>query len=650
DIDNCLQSDGQWTPEALAICELFAGVAAVEVSQSERGMHLFGYASVILAHRNKNIPLGIELYTHNRFVALTDKNTIGQIGPDASEQLATFIEKYGLGAQERSTSPQNASGGQSVDMLHQWPYNGPGVHPDDGELIRIALKSGKRTASAYFNEAHVCFESLWTADADALARRYPSQNGYDAYDASSADIALASHLAYWTRKNAARIERLMRQSALARTKWDDRPDYLPRTIDNACKSLTSMTDEYVVPSATLLTDWPAPLPIVPSLLPVPAFEPSLLPSALRPWCIDIAARMSVPLDMVAIPALVQAGALIGRRIGIRPEARTDWLEVGNLWGVIVAPPGALKSPVMTDVLKPIKRLEVKAADGNKLAKAEHEARVAISKIAEKEAKAAMKDGDTEHAMQIMLQNAVPERPPEKRYIINDCTVEKLGELCADNPDGLLIYRDEVMSLFGELEQSEKISQRGFFLSGWGGQEAYTFDRIGRGTTRIPAVNLSLIGTTQPDRLKRFISENLASLNDGMVQRLQLLSWPDMLPNWTPCDRQVDAVARENAWKCFEALTNMKPDVVGAERDPFDDGSGIPFLRFTPDAQQMWNDFRCELESKLRDEDLPPALASHFAKYRGLVPRLALIMHFASEGFGLVTRVALSRAIELSAYL
>ncbi len=400
--------------------------------------------------------------------------------------------------------------------------------------------------------------------------------------------------------------------------------------------------------------WPDPLAIKPSLLAVPAFEVAFLPLQLRGWCVDIAERMSLPLDMIGIPALVQAGALIGRRIGIRPETRTDWLEVGNLWGCVVANPGALKTPAMAEVLKPLKRLELGAFETNKAVAADYAAKLALTKIMtdeqSKTARVALKKGAENEALSALSGISTPERPPEKRYLVNDCTVEKLGEICADNPDGVLVHRDEVMALFGDLEQTEKQSARGFFLSGWGGQESYTYDRIMRGTIRIQAVNLSLIGTTQPDRLKRFISDNLTTMNDGMVQRLQLLAWPDALSSWQSCDRLPDSNARDSAFNCYEGLTQFRLDMVGAERDAFDDGAGIPFLRFAPEASEVWFEYLIGLEAKLRDEDLSPALASHFAKYRGLVPRLALIQHLASNGTGPVSLDALSRALALAEYL
>jgi hypothetical protein len=49
-------------------------------------------------------------------------------------------------------------------------------------------------------------------------------------------------------------------------------------------------------------------------------------------------------------------------------------------------------------------------------------------------------------------------------------------------------------------------------------------------------------------------------------------------------------------------------------------------------------------------DLDPALESHFAKYRKLVPSLALISHLADGGVGPVSQAAMLRALSLTEYL
>lgn len=235
DIDGCLQPDGQWSPLALQLCGLFPG-AAIEVSASGTGLHIWAsYSGDMPAHACKNTALGIELYTQKRFVALgLPEGTVGDVATDCTLPLQAVIALYfppdsgdGL-AQEWTTDP-----------VPEW--RGP---VDDSELIRRA-SAAQSTGSAFGGKA--TFADLWEGNLEALERSYPDP--VRPYDASSADAALSQRLAYWTGRDCARIERLMRQSALARDKWDAHGSYLSRTILGA----VGRQEEVLVDKAPAMT-------------------------------------------------------------------------------------------------------------------------------------------------------------------------------------------------------------------------------------------------------------------------------------------------------------------------------------------------------------------------------------------------------------
>ena len=231
DIDNALQPDSTWSPLAQHLMQVWGGHVAIEVSQSGRGLHIFGWASSIPEHGCRNIPLGLELYHHERFVAFTDNMSAGAMDADTSDILAGVVASY---------FPKTSASRDVVDWTDTGAPHADGAHADDNELLQIMLRSCKKSAPATFNaENHVTFEDLWTANADKLSRKWPGQNGHDSFDRSSADSALAGHLAFWTAGNCERIERLMRLSALAREKWDDREDYLERTVLGALSTVSN---------------------------------------------------------------------------------------------------------------------------------------------------------------------------------------------------------------------------------------------------------------------------------------------------------------------------------------------------------------------------------------------------------------------------
>lgn len=125
-------------------------------------------------------------------------------------------------------------------------------------------------------------------------------------------------------------------------------------------------------------------------------------------------------------------------------------------------------------------------------------------------------------------------------------------------------------------------------------------------------------------------------------------YPDVTRGWRNVDRWPDAAAKQHAWEVFQRLDALDPAAVGAEAADGDDC--VPFLRFAPRAQGLFDDWHAELEGKIRSGDEHPALESHLAKYRSLVPSLALLFHLANGDQGPVGELATRKAIGWAAYL
>ena len=214
DIDNCATPAG-WSAQALEVAGWFPG-AAVEVSQSGTGLHIIG-SGIAPEHRMRDDARGLEFYTEGRFIALTGLQTTGDAGTDHTVALHGFTATYFA---PRERLPNGTPAEWTTGPNEHW--DGP---QDDDQLIERALRSS--SAAGVFT-GRASFADLWHADHDALGRTYPDTTGAAPYNASAADAALAGHLAFWTGKDCERIERLMRRSALARAKWDDREDYYLR--------------------------------------------------------------------------------------------------------------------------------------------------------------------------------------------------------------------------------------------------------------------------------------------------------------------------------------------------------------------------------------------------------------------------------------
>lgn len=395
------------------------------------------------------------------------------------------------------------------------------------------------------------------------------------------------------------------------------------------------------------------LPI--ALPPVAPFAEELLPVALRPWISDIAQRMQCPPDYPAVASIIALASVVGRQMAIRPKARDDWTVVANLWGAVIGRPALLKTPAIAEPLRMVAALEALARQDHEQAAKDFEADVLVREALTKDAKAriarAVKEENIGLAQAIAAESLdSPEAPARRRFLTQDSTVEKLGELLRDNPRGILIFRDELVGFLKVLDQEGREGSRAFYLEAWNGNGAFTFDRIGRGTVEIPAACVSIIGAIQPGPLRDYLSAAVAggAGDDGLLQRFQLAVWPDPSREWVNIDQWPDTAARQAARAVFTRLDSLDPLAIGARQE---EGDPVPWLRFDPEAQDAFNGWRQELEYRLRDNDLHPALESHLAKFRSLVPSLALLCHLADhpEG-GAVDAPSLLRALTWGEYL
>jgi hypothetical protein len=382
--------------------------------------------------------------------------------------------------------------------------------------------------------------------------------------------------------------------------------------------------------------WPEPQDIDTSLPPVASLERSMLPEPFSTWVFDIAERLErVPPDFVAVDALIAIASLVGRKICIRPKVYDTWECIPNLWGATIGRPASMKSPAQQAALKPLMRLATKATEDyeeahNEYVEIHKKVDAADDKALEDELRAATKhaakhdNGNRQGVEEVIEKMRNRERtalPLHMRYHTNDSTIEKLNELMKENPNGLLLSRDELSGFLRSMDREGHQSDRGFYLQCWNGDTSNVEDRIQRGFVYAPALCLSIVGGIQPGPLVSYINDAIAEKDraDGFLQRFQLTVWPDLLP-FRRVDKSPNLEAAGKVEEIFQALDTFDPVHFGATPQ---DG-GVPFVHFAPEAQEVFNAWRDEFEPEYTSGSYPAALESHFGKYKSLFPSLALL--------------------------
>ena len=400
----------------------------------------------------------------------------------------------------------------------------------------------------------------------------------------------------------------------------------------------------------LTDDWGDLEELPPRFRAAPALDTDLLPPSLSAYVADCSNRMRVPPEMIATPLLVALGSVFGKKVCVQPRSKdTNWIEYPNFWGVSILPPAMLKSPSLNAAMKFINELEAQAQHeyANAMAAWDSDERVRRLeiKLMETNARTALRSGDRLGAKR-QLDRASQVKPPvRKRFVISDATPEARLEILCENPNGVLLLRDELDGHIAQLKKDGYENARAQELQFFDGHQDYSDDRIKRGSHIAEGPRMALYGNLQPAKVEKYLMEmHKGGSDDGYIQRmLQLAVQPTISEEFELLDIRPSLEAEGAIRDLFKAAQSMRLD-----RNSLTQRIMPKVLKFDPDAQVEFDQFFVALENKLRSGGISnPVIAAHFGKYRGTLPKLALVMALAIDPFATsISLEAFRRAFSL----
>lgn len=212
DLDNVILEDGSLKPFASEIVKVMNSYT--EYSPSGKGLHVLCKLSSRMSdfgERHRNDEIGLEMYDSGRFFTVT-----GEIYGD-----------------EREISERTAEARKIYERY-------------------LRFENEKKSNLTYLSTSNEVFNSGLT-DNELWEKMFSSQHGHEILslsrgdlsgyggDHSRADLALCSHLAYWTNCDEVQMDRMFRQSGLMRSKWDERhgaQTYGAMTLGLALRTVT----------------------------------------------------------------------------------------------------------------------------------------------------------------------------------------------------------------------------------------------------------------------------------------------------------------------------------------------------------------------------------------------------------------------------
>ena len=177
DLDHCL--------DHIDFCDEFVETlqSYAEISKSNSGIHIICKGVLPNGNRRKN---NVEMYSSGRYFICT--------GNVYNKKYKTVIDCT-----------------ESIKILHSKYLGGDAPKIDRKNVIPITLSDQEIIDKARSCKSGLLFNILYGGNWQGV---YSSQ--------SEADLALCNQLAFWTQKNAEQMDRIFRNSALMREKWDKR--------------------------------------------------------------------------------------------------------------------------------------------------------------------------------------------------------------------------------------------------------------------------------------------------------------------------------------------------------------------------------------------------------------------------------------------
>ena len=257
---------------------------------------------------------------------------------------------------------------------------------------------------------------------------------------------------------------------------------------------------------------------------VPKFPLEILPHAVQKFVVEQSRVVGCDSGALAMAVLASFSGALDHRFKLRMLRNGHWWVSPRLWILLVGDPSRKKTPIINVALAEIEEHQKRVFQTYHTRLKEHESALAAYD---------KKSGQP--------RPTAPDKPP--RYVISDTTIEKLCEILARSPRGLIVKRDELAGWLSSMERyggkGSAGSDRASWLQAFDGG-GYAVDRISRGELYIENLSVSIIGGIQPERL----AELHGLTSDGLLQRfLPVMMGPATFPVDEPPSRAGDQFRR-----------------------------------------------------------------------------------------------------------
>lgn len=476
---------------------------------------------------------------------------------------------------------------------------------------------------------------------------YPSQ--------SEADQAFCDHLAFWTGRDAGRVDRIFRSSGLMREKWDRRAKgqetYGVLTINKAITNcgniyepeIRACSDRYPKGGEKVRTpeqmddEWDPPIPLG-KCRPRPMPE-DLIPGPVGAMVKAVSCFTETPYELAAGLGFVAVASAVAGKVEV--EVKPRYSESTNVMILPALETGNRKSEVVKLIFAPHLAWEKKAYA---------EAKPEIDRISSKNSAidARIKKLNVDYAKAddprkresilrdihaAMDEKELPPIPP--RVIFDDITPEHMGTMAALYNGRMALISDEggIFDIMAG-RYSSGVPNIDLFLKGYSGTPV----RVDRGsrepvTIDKPAISLGI--SPQPETLVK-LGAIPGFRTRGVMARIGFLMPKSLLGKRTFCGPEMPA----------RIISEYSDFIFGLLDIPMEEA---PLkVKLSDEARMVWLEFACYVESEMNVGGKFENIKDWAAKLPGFAVRLSGLIHVMEGGGAEVSSSVMDKALSMAA--
>jgi len=220
------------------------------------------------------------------------------------------------------------------------------------------------------------------------------------------------------------------------------------------------------------------------------FPIEVFPNAIQNLISELNTTMAFPKDFTAVAIMWAFATLNGNKYKLK--VKNGWIAPSLFWFCVMGDSGTTKSHPLNFIRQPI-------IDIDFASKADYDLAMDAYKAADERGK----------------------KPKFKQIILNDPTIESLQVAHEINKRGVALFKDELISMFTDMNRYKKGSDEQFWLESFN-NKSYVINRISREPVSLENIMITVLGGAQPDVISNIIADYTDS---GFINRF-LFTMPE----------------------------------------------------------------------------------------------------------------------------